>query len=451
MSGMSPDDYRRSSGFRRSAPMPAPAAEQRAVQITQNASREQVLAFFGLENVTLPHVGPRSAMKVPAFASGVNFLIRTLATLPFGAWRKTKEGPKAIGGRLQTIVRDAPNAEWSSWAARRYFWRQVFLHGRGLLAIIRVNGQPYELWPMNVGTTSVSMNAWGQKSYTVTVSGVQPIGKTFAAADVIDVPFLLTDDMVNVESAVTLGEKALQLALAMNDYASQFFAGGGVPPLSLEGPIAAGTEAQKRALAEVQRAIDASRQSEKPIFALPPNYKLTQVGYDPAKGQMVEARLFQIQELARVLQLPPVFVQDLSKGTFANTEQQDLFVVKHVITQWCVALEQEMNLKLFGQMKGDRYVEHDVDGLQRGDFLSRLTGLAQGVQNALLSPDEGRAILGRASKGGNADKLFIQGATVPIDTMGQQQLDPAGTKQPGPNDQPDSNGDNGDGDQATDD
>ncbi|MCZ4341526.1 phage portal protein [Sphingomonadaceae bacterium G21617-S1] len=403
-----------------------------------------MLAFYGLENVTLPHVGPRSAMKVPAFASGVNFLIRTLATLPFGAWRKTKAGPKPIGGRLQTIVRDAPNREWSSWAARRYFWRQVFLHGRGLLAIVRVNGQPYELWPLNVGATSVTMNAWGEKTYTVTVSGAQPIGKTFAAADIIDLPFLLTDDMVNVESAVTLGEKALQLALAMNDYASQFFAGGGVPPLSLEGPIAAGADAQKRAMAEVQRAIDASRQSEKPIFALPPNYKLSQVGYDPAKGQMVEARLFQIQELARVLQLPPVFVQDLSKGTMSNTEQQDLFVVKHVITQWCVALEQEMNLKLFGQMKGERYVEHDVDGLQRGDFLSRLQGLAQGVQNALLSPDEGREILGRPSKGGNADKLFIQGATIPIDTMGQQDADP--NKQ-----NPDSNGDMVDDDQASDD
>ncbi|MBO9377905.1 phage portal protein [Sphingomonas histidinilytica] len=429
MSGLSPDDYRRSSGFRRSEP------EQRAQTITQNASREQVLAFFGLESVTLPYITPRSALRVPAFNSGVNFLIRTMASLPFEGFRRTKDGPKPLTGRLQTIIRDAPNREWSSWAARRYFWQQVFLYGRGLFAIVRVNGQPYELWPMNVNATRVSMNAWGEKSYTVSMSGsAHPIGKTYAAADVIDVPFMLDADMCNVLSPVQLGEKALQLALAMNDYGSQFFAGGGVPPLSMEGPLPAGAEAMKRAMADVHRAIDTARQSDKPVFGMPPGYKLNQVGYDPAKGQMTDARLFQIQEIARILQLPPVFVQDLSKGTFTNTEQQDLFVVKHVITQWCTALEQEANLKLFGQMKADRYVEHDVDELQRGDFLSRLQGLGQGVQNALISPDEGREVLGRAPKGGNADKLFMQGATVPIDAMGTES---------------DTNGDNGDGDPAS--
>jgi HK97 family phage portal protein len=299
MSGMSPDDYRRGVGYRRSAP--GPMVEQRAVSITQNASREEILAFFGLDAVSLPSVNPRSAMRVPAFNSGVSFLTRTMSTLPLGAWRKTKQGPKAISGRLQTLVRDAPNPEWSSWAARRYFWQQVFLYGRGLLAIVRVNGQPFELWPMNVTGTTVSMNAFGEKTYRISVSGAsQPIGKSFPAADVIDVPFFLTEDMCNVLSAVHLGEKALQLALSMNDYGSQFFAGGGVPPLALEGPLATGPDGIKRSLNDVHRAIDAARQSDKPLFPMPPGFKLTQVGYDPSKGQMVEARLFQIQEIARV-------------------------------------------------------------------------------------------------------------------------------------------------------
>jgi hypothetical protein len=46
-----------------------------------------------------------------------------------------------------------------------------------------------------------------------------------------------------------------------------------------------------------------------------------------------------------------------------------------------------------------------------------MNGLGQAVQNALLTPDEARALENRPSKGGNADKLFIQGATVPIDSM----------------------------------
>src|SRR3546814_19759615 len=84
-------------------------------------------------------------------------------------------------------------------------------------------------------------------------------------------------------------------------------------------------------MGDIGRAIDAARSSSKPIFAMPPDHELKPVGFDPEKGQMGEARLGQVLEIARAFQLPPVFLQDLSKGTFANTEQQDLFLVKHLI------------------------------------------------------------------------------------------------------------------------
>ena len=74
-----------------------------------------------------------------------------------------------------------------------------------------------------------------------------------------------------------------------------------------------------------------------------------------------------------------------------------------------------MNLKLFG--RGAKfYVEHNLDGLMRGDFQTRMAGLAQGIQNALLTPNEGRALDNRPPLDGG-DDLLIQGATVPI---GQQ-------------------------------
>jgi hypothetical protein len=182
-------------------------------------------------------------------------------------------------------VRDAPNPEWSSYAARVFFWQNLFLHGRGLFAILRLNGQPYELWPMNVPAVRVTMDQFGRKTYTVTSSTGEPLpGKTFSSADVIDVPFMLATNMVNVQSPITIGEKALQLALAMQDYGSTFFAGGGVPPLALEGPMPQGPTPSSAAPSDVQRAIKDAKDSGKPFFSMPPDHKLTQIGYDPAKG-----------------------------------------------------------------------------------------------------------------------------------------------------------------------
>jgi HK97 family phage portal protein len=210
-----------------------------------------------------------------------------------------------------------------------------------------------------------------------------------------------------------MARKAIQLAIAMNDYGSGFFAGGGVPPLALVGPLPQGPEGMKRAMADVQRAIDVAKSSAKPVFPIPPGHELKPVGLDPAKGQMVEARRFQVEEIARAWQLPPVFLQDLSRATFSNAEQQDLHLVKHLVGQWAKALEGEMNLKIFGRMSNGRYVEHNLDGLLRGDFTSRMNGHAQAVQNAVRTPNEVRALEGLPARP-DGDALLIQGATVPL-------------------------------------
>src|SRR3546814_4504641 len=103
---------------------------------------------------------------------------------------------------------------------------------------------------------------------------------------------------------------------------------------------------------------------------------------------MGEARLGQVLEIARAFQLPPVFLQDLSKGTFANTEQQDLFFVKHLIGQWAKRFEQQLNLKLFGQRRTTRKVEHNLDGLMRGDFKARAEAVARLVQGGVYRSEE---------------------------------------------------------------
>jgi phage portal protein BeeE len=94
-----------------------------------------------------------------------------------------------------------------------------------------------------------------------------------------------------------------------------------------------------------------------------------------------------------------------------------LHLVKHLIGQWAASLEAQMNLKLFGRLNGARYVEHNLDGLMRGDFKSRIEGITRGSQAGLLTPNEGRALENRpAHENPAANDLFMQGATVALGT-----------------------------------
>lgn len=380
---------------------------------TVPVSAANFLQFFGIDvdGVGIP-VSLDQAMSVPAYACGVTFLSRCMANLPLHAYRVQGDDktPARLGGALQRLLNEAPNSEWTSFGLRQYFWQSLFTAGRGLIYVEKSGAGPIGMWPMNPFATSVQRIA-GRKVY-------QSEGKTYSASEVIDVPFMLKPDGLGVYSPLALMGDTLRLAINMRAYASGFFKGGGVPPLALVGPMPSGDAAVKRAQEQVQRSITAANDRGSSVFPIPMGHELKPVGFDPEKGQMTEAFRFVIEEIARGLNLPPVFLQDLTHGTYSNTDQQDLTLSKHVVAPWSKALEDEINLKFFGAVKNSRYVEHSLDGLMRGDPMNRIKALAQAVQNGLRTPDEGRALdnLGPVA-GGN--RAYIQGATVPLEDAGK--------------------------------
>jgi hypothetical protein len=86
---------------------------------------------------------------------------------------------------------------------------------------------------------------------------------------------------------------------------------------------------------------------------------------------------------------------------------------------------------MFGRGNRVRYVEHNLDGLLRGDLASRMAAYSSAIQNAIRTPDEVRQLENLPAKGGEADKLLIQGGTVPLGSQ------PVGTQPAGA-----ANGDN---------
>ncbi|MBB4152911.1 HK97 family phage portal protein [Sphingomonas jinjuensis] len=389
---------------------------ERPGEIASAASWDEWASFLGVAGggrVDLPRVTVETALEVPAVFDAVNFLSRMMATLPLHAYRSAAGEAKRVDGELQMLLNEAPNDEWTSADWRRYMWQGVFTGGRGVSWIERRGVRPVAIWPMDPNQTTVGRRG-GRRYYRIGAN-------EYPAADVIDVTFALRPDQLAAYGPIHVGRKSIGLAIAMNDFAAGFFAGGGIPPMALEGPLPQGPDAFKRATEQIQRAIELARKAGRAFFGMPPGHSLKPVGIDPDKGQMTEARLFQIQEIARLYGLPPVFLQDLSKGTFSNTEQQDLQLVKHLVVHWAVIFEQQLNLKLFGQRRRAREIKHNLEGLQRGDFKSRVEGIARQIQTAQITPNEARALEDRPPLP-DGDTLYIQGATVPL---GSQPVEPA--------------------------
>lgn len=391
------------------------AAEVRALLENPTVSLSDVKAWktlFGEWNsVAGVTVTSETALEVPAVWCAVNFIAGTLAALPLQVFTKSEGGrDTADKDPLYAILHDAPDPEWTSFAWRKYCMVNTLIKGRSYTFIERNKaGRVMNLWPLDPCKTTVERND-GKKRYIYQDGSRQVV---YGAEEIIDIPFMIGFDGVSHIDPISKLKGAVGLSIALEQYAQKFFANGGVPPLALYGPMPS-PGAASRAASDVQDAVKAANAERRNVMIMPSGHELKPVGVDPQKSQMEEARRFQIEEIARVFDLPPVFLQDLTHGTFSNTEQQDLHFVKHTLSQWLKAWEQELNLKLFNARNRTKFCEFNLDALMRGDFKTRMEGYAKAVQNAINTPDEIRGMENWPAKGGEAEKLHIQGATVPL-------------------------------------
>ena len=392
---------------------PAPAVETRD-QVTMDsgeAAISAVLAGAMPEGVSL-----REALSLPGVWAAINFLSAAMAGLPIEVFEKTEGegGDQKVSGGVADVLGTAVNDTTTSFAWRETFFSEVYGPGRGYTYVERNRkGEAINLFPMEYARTTVR-KVNGRLFYDY----ADPSGKvkTYDGKDVIDVAFLLKADHVTHHDPVRTCAAAIRQGLNANRYALTVFGKNGVPPYVLKGPFAAAKE-MMRAAADLMKVTRRFAEDGKPVLPLPAGHELVRLGDDPEKMQLTPVQIFAVGQVARIYQLPPVFLQELSKGNYNNIEHQDLHLVKHTLRRWVKKFEQELTLKIFGR-GSRRYVKLNLDGIMRGDFKTRIEAIVRAIQNGLMTPNEGRALENRPPIAGG-DVLLVQGATVPIELAGK--------------------------------
>ena len=369
----------------------------------------QILGFGDVSSTSGVVVNIETALGVPAVWSAVNFISGTLASLPIEVYRGNERVTTGIGAWLDRAV--SPSQSSFEW--RKYTFEQTLTGGRSATQIVRRNnGEITDLIPIDPANMTVTRvadeNGLPTKKYRTKTA-------VHDAADIIDLTFMTKNNMIDYRGPIMANKDVIGLAIAASRYGSKAFQAGGIPPAVLQGPFQSGAAAQ-RASEDVAQATAKLAREGRPVMALPAGHELKSIGFSPNDMQLLDLQQFCIEQIARIYALPPVFLQDLSKGTYSNTEQQDLHFVKHTLRRWIEQTEQEMNLKLFGR-ESDMTIRFNVDSLLRGDLKTRMEAHATAIQNGIRTPNEVRELEGMEPMP-SGDDLMIQGATVPISMQG---------------------------------
>lgn len=315
-------------------------------------------------------ITPMIAMRLSAFAACAKVLAETIASLPVSINKVMPDDGRlpAPGHPVAELIRFQPNR--TQTAAE--FWESIILHavlfGTGYAEIVPgVRGAVDQLDFLR--SDRVTQDQLRDGTLRFTYSNPNSGGSRVLLQDeVLRIPSLSLDG-VNGMSMLDIAAESIGLGVAADQYASRIFSNN----LNMGGFITT----QKRMSPQAVRRLIA-RLMEK--YASPENFHRPAVLQDGAKfepasmkaseAQLLEARKWQIAELARFFRIPLHMLGVDDQTNRSTVEEQSINFVKYTIRPWARKIEQAVRRDLI--IATSLYeVKFNLDALERGNLEAR--------------------------------------------------------------------------------
>ena len=117
--------------------------------------------------------------------------------------------------------------------------------------------------------------------------------------------------------------------------------------------------------------------------------KITQTAQD---AQLIETRIFNLQEIARYFGISPILLYDLTHGSYNSVEAANLQFLTQTLIPYITIIENEFNKKLISER--NVYIDLDERELLRTDMKSSAEYYTKLVAGGIISVNEARVNLG---------------------------------------------------------
>ena len=138
-------------------------------------------------------------------------------------------------------------------------------------------------------------------------------------------------------------------------------------------------------------------------------------------AQLLETRLFNVQEIARFFNMSPTLLGDLSKTSYNTLEASQQAFVLNSLMPYVTMLEQELNMKLLSyKQRQNLYIDIKESDIIKSDKNSQANYLTTLVNSGLITRNEARKELGfNPIEGG--DILTVSYTDINQNTIGGEQ------------------------------
>tara|TARA_R100001163_G_scaffold8617_2_gene8466 strand:+ start:2536 stop:3714 length:1179 start_codon:yes stop_codon:yes gene_type:complete len=352
------------------------------------------------------------ALTLTSVWCAIRLLAESVSSLPISVYTKQKNGDKLEDTKspIYNLVKFKPNYYQNKITFFEFIMLSICTEGNAYVKIERNNsGTPVQLICLDPEIVKVFVNE--NQLYYQTESGV------LDSSDILHFK-TITDDGFTGISPIDQCAKALNWSESLEQFGSTFFSNGAKPSSILQTDRALSDTALQRLKTSFNNNYGKLKNSNSTIV-LEEGLTFKPISISPEQAQFLSSRQFSIEEVARIFNVPPHMLKDLSKSSFNNIEMQSQEFVTYTLMPYINRIEAEMNLKLFRTNEiGKTFVEFNVNGLLRGDVKSRTEAYKTAITNGYMSINEVRQKENLNSIVGG-DKHFMQMNMTTIDKIGE--------------------------------
>lgn len=341
---------------------------------------------------------------------------------------------------VEWLLNKQANEEMSAGTFRETLIGHALIWGNGYAEIERDGaGRPYWLWPLAPDRMEVDRDELGRLVYIYHPQSGPEV--PYSAREIFHLKGIGFDGLVGYPVAKLAGQ-SFGLGLEMERSGATHFANDARPSGVLKYPGKTTpdilNETEKR-----WKSVYGGRHKNG-VVAMDQGLDYQAIAASMVDSQWNEARQAQIEEGCRWFRVQPHKIMHLLRSTNNNIEHQSIEFVQDTILPWAKRLEQEADIKLFGQQRQGRFfTKLNLASLLRGDSQAQAFLIQTLADRGVYSVNQILKLLDMNGIGPDGDKRFVQSNMIPLDMAGQQFVQPEPAKPTAAADEPEDEETNG--------
>jgi HK97 family phage portal protein len=168
----------------------------------------------------------------------------------------------------------------------------------------------------------------------------------------------------------------------------------------------------------IRNHVGKNNQGKWAFFQGGPSVTQLQASMTFSQAQLIEMQQMTIEDVCRIMSVPPMKIAHLAKATYNNIEHLGIDFMQGAILPEVTAFESEWDYKILGQYPPTR-LKIEIDSLLRSDTLATMQAIQIAISSGLLNVNEGRALINRPPVAGGDINLYPSNNLSPLADAGK--------------------------------